>query len=108
MIIRCKPMTNADMAPKKLQNRETLSCAFRNVQTLNSPADIIQGDNGPLKVRIRIAHGVQEALSDNDSAKDTLIISYREDHIKVGSEDRRRPPHQIESSLLYKQRSPRY
>jgi hypothetical protein len=54
----------------------------KHAEILHSPTDIIQRDNGPLKIRIRIAHGIQEALSDNDAAKNTLIISCREDHIR--------------------------
>ena len=50
-------------------------CAYRKICN-NLPTDIIQRDNSPLQISIRMAHGVQEILRNNDPPEHTLIISY--------------------------------
>jgi hypothetical protein len=58
-----------------------LSICTSRIYWNDLPADIIQRNNSPLKIRIWIAHGVQEIRSDNNSTEHALIISYTEECI---------------------------
>ena len=106
--MHCIPKIKVEMAPKKLGEVILLSTWEVNFWWWCRPSYVVQWHNCSLEVGIRVTHGVEEILSDDDTTEDTLIIAWAKSRtIRKALDWGNNGVHRRASLLWYKQQSSR-